>query len=129
MEACCNPRTCKFYPGAECLSGACCSGCKLLPSDYTCRASRNTCDVPEVCDGVSPQVWKTPCHYVISLYFLSFSVQKMIAFLTVHHAIKMKVPVSIVCVLVPKSNALIFGDQVSLPNDVIRKMLILFHRC
>ncbi|CAF1450839.1 unnamed protein product [Rotaria sp. Silwood1] len=55
VEACCNPRTCQFYSGAECLSGACCSGCKLLPSGYTCRASRNTCDVPEFCDGISPQ--------------------------------------------------------------------------
>jgi hypothetical protein len=56
VEACCNPRTCQFYRGAECLSGTCCSGCKLLPSGYTCRASRNTCDVPESCDGNSAQV-------------------------------------------------------------------------
>jgi hypothetical protein len=59
VEACCNPRTCQFYSGAECLSGACCSGCKLLPSDYPCRASRNTCDVPEFCDGISAQVFWT----------------------------------------------------------------------
>ncbi|CAF1609554.1 unnamed protein product, partial [Adineta ricciae] len=55
VEACCNPRTCQFYSGAECLSGACCSGCKLLPAGYPCRASRNTCDTPEVCDGTSAQ--------------------------------------------------------------------------
>ncbi|UJR26701.1 hypothetical protein I4U23_008017 [Adineta vaga] len=55
VEACCNPRTCQFYSGAECLSGACCSGCKLLPSGYPCRASRNTCDLPEFCDGISSQ--------------------------------------------------------------------------
>ncbi|CAF0968038.1 unnamed protein product [Adineta steineri] len=55
VEACCNPRTCQFYSGAECLSGTCCSGCKLLPSGYPCRESRNTCDVPEFCDGISSQ--------------------------------------------------------------------------
>ncbi|CAF3759520.1 unnamed protein product [Rotaria socialis] len=55
VEACCNPRTCQLYSGAECLSGPCCSGCKILPSGYTCRASRNGCDVPESCDGISPQ--------------------------------------------------------------------------
>jgi len=70
VEACCNPRTCQFYSGAECLSGACCSGCKLLPSGYTCRASRNTCDVLEFCDGISAQVFKTSYKYITFPFLL-----------------------------------------------------------
>ncbi|KAI8992463.1 Metallo-peptidase family M12-domain-containing protein [Pilobolus umbonatus] len=45
-NACCNAATCKFKTGAVC-------DCQFRPSNYTCRAATNACDLPEVCPGTS----------------------------------------------------------------------------
>uniref|UniRef100_A0A3Q3ETK4 ADAM metallopeptidase domain 9b n=1 Tax=Labrus bergylta TaxID=56723 RepID=A0A3Q3ETK4_9LABR len=48
---CCNAATCKFTSGSTCAQGLCCNNCQVRVSGYKCRASVNTCDLPEFCDG------------------------------------------------------------------------------
>lgn len=48
---CCDAATCKFTPGSVCSQGLCCDRCKIRVSGTVCRASVNTCDLPEFCDG------------------------------------------------------------------------------
>ncbi|CAF0888823.1 unnamed protein product [Didymodactylos carnosus] len=55
VEACCNPKTCLFYDGAECLGGECCDACKFIKAEVVCRSSKNDCDLPEHCTGTSSQ--------------------------------------------------------------------------
>ncbi|KAM6964691.1 disintegrin and metalloproteinase domain-containing protein 9 [Tautogolabrus adspersus] len=48
---CCDAATCKFTSGSTCAQGLCCNNCQVRVSGYNCRASANTCDLPEFCDG------------------------------------------------------------------------------
>ncbi|XP_053197546.1 disintegrin and metalloproteinase domain-containing protein 9 isoform X2 [Scomber japonicus] len=50
---CCNAATCKLTRGSACAQGECCSNCQIVVSGTPCRASANTCDLPEYCDGNS----------------------------------------------------------------------------
>mmetsp|Transcript_31100 Transcript_31100/g.49789 ORF Transcript_31100/g.49789 Transcript_31100/m.49789 type:complete len:983 (-) Transcript_31100:2126-5074(-) len=60
VDPCCNGATCKFVEGAVCSSNdPCCNDqCSIVPKTQSkvCRASVDSeCDIPETCDGVSPQ--------------------------------------------------------------------------
>jgi len=48
---CCDPKTCKFLPDAECAAGACCSNCKIRSVGALCREASDDCDIAEYCDG------------------------------------------------------------------------------
>jgi hypothetical protein len=37
----------------ECESGACCNNCKLAPFNQQCRPASTSCDLAEVCDGLT----------------------------------------------------------------------------
>uniref|UniRef100_A0A5S6QJF0 Peptidase M12B domain-containing protein n=1 Tax=Trichuris muris TaxID=70415 RepID=A0A5S6QJF0_TRIMR len=67
---CCDPKTCKFQPGAVCATGDCCnmSTCQLKEIASVCRPELGECDLPEYCDGKSEYCPKdthkhdgTPC--------------------------------------------------------------------
>ncbi|XP_058044259.1 disintegrin and metalloproteinase domain-containing protein 12 [Ahaetulla prasina] len=51
---CCNATTCTLRPGAVCAHGLCCEDCKLRPAGILCRATSNSCDLPEFCTGSNP---------------------------------------------------------------------------
>ncbi|RWS14264.1 disintegrin and metalloproteinase domain-containing protein 12-like protein [Dinothrombium tinctorium] len=52
---CCDQKTCKLKPGAECGTGICCDldNCKIIKENKVCRSARSDCDVVEYCDGKS----------------------------------------------------------------------------
>lgn len=52
-DKCCNAATCRFTPGSECAAGRCCEDCRLKVAGSLCRASADTCDLPEFCMGSS----------------------------------------------------------------------------
>ncbi|NXY51124.1 ADA21 protein, partial [Ceuthmochares aereus] len=54
MDPCCD-QNCRFTAGSVCASGKCCNSCKFLPARTLCRASTDKCDLPEYCNGISPQ--------------------------------------------------------------------------
>eukprot|EP00931_Biecheleriopsis_adriatica_P053105 TRINITY_DN31029_c0_g1_i3.p1 TRINITY_DN31029_c0_g1~~TRINITY_DN31029_c0_g1_i3.p1 ORF type:complete len:844 (+),score=140.85 TRINITY_DN31029_c0_g1_i3:270-2534(+) len=57
-DSCCNGNTCKFADASyQCsdLVGECCQSCMIVSAGAkVCRAARNSCDLPEVCNGDSP---------------------------------------------------------------------------
>ncbi|NXF88906.1 ADA20 protein, partial [Eubucco bourcierii] len=53
-DPCCLPN-CVFSEGSVCASGKCCKSCQLLPAGTLCRPSTGDCDLPEYCNGTSPQ--------------------------------------------------------------------------
>ncbi|TRZ26258.1 hypothetical protein HGM15179_000870 [Zosterops borbonicus] len=53
-DPCCRAN-CTFTAGSVCASGKCCRNCQVLPAGTVCRASTGSCDLPEYCDGISPQ--------------------------------------------------------------------------
>ncbi|NXC50302.1 ADA20 protein, partial [Penelope pileata] len=53
-DPCCHPN-CTFTAGSACAFGKCCKGCQLLPEGTLCRPSTGSCDLPEYCNGTSPQ--------------------------------------------------------------------------
>ena len=53
-DPCCHPN-CTFTAGSVCASGKCCKSCQVLPAGTLCRASTGDCDLPEYCNGTSPQ--------------------------------------------------------------------------
>ncbi|XP_027735478.1 disintegrin and metalloproteinase domain-containing protein 20-like [Empidonax traillii] len=53
-DPCCHPN-CTLTVGSVCASGKCCKNCKVLPAGTVCRESTGTCDLPEYCNGISPQ--------------------------------------------------------------------------
>uniref|UniRef100_A0A8C6J098 Uncharacterized protein n=1 Tax=Melopsittacus undulatus TaxID=13146 RepID=A0A8C6J098_MELUD len=53
-DPCCHPN-CTFTANSVCASGKCCKGCHFLPAGKVCRASTGVCDLPEYCNGTSPQ--------------------------------------------------------------------------
>ncbi|XP_051474618.1 disintegrin and metalloproteinase domain-containing protein 8 [Apus apus] len=54
-DRCCNATTCQLKEGAECAQGDCCQDCKVKAAGVLCRASKNDCDLPEHCSGLSPR--------------------------------------------------------------------------
>ncbi|XP_074153329.1 disintegrin and metalloproteinase domain-containing protein 8 isoform X2 [Sminthopsis crassicaudata] len=48
---CCNATTCRLTTGATCAQGECCHECQVLPEGRVCREARDSCDLPEFCDG------------------------------------------------------------------------------
>ncbi|NXG80570.1 ADA20 protein, partial [Baryphthengus martii] len=53
-DPCCHPN-CTFTAGSACASGKCCKSCQVLPEGTLCSASTGDCDLPEYCNGISPQ--------------------------------------------------------------------------
>ncbi|NXO28591.1 ADA20 protein, partial [Cisticola juncidis] len=53
-DPCCRSN-CTFTAGSVCASGECCKNCQVLPAGTVCRARTGSCDLPEYCDGISPQ--------------------------------------------------------------------------
>ncbi|XP_040587837.1 disintegrin and metalloproteinase domain-containing protein 26A-like [Mesocricetus auratus] len=53
-DPCCRP-DCAFKPGAECAFGLCCNDCKFISTGTVCREKKNECDLPEWCNGTSPE--------------------------------------------------------------------------
>ncbi|ELW65228.1 Disintegrin and metalloproteinase domain-containing protein 25 [Tupaia chinensis] len=53
-DPCCSAN-CTLMPGAACAFGLCCQDCQILPSGEVCRESDNECDLPEWCNGTSPE--------------------------------------------------------------------------
>uniref|UniRef100_A0A8C5Z8G0 Disintegrin and metalloproteinase domain-containing protein 25-like n=1 Tax=Marmota marmota marmota TaxID=9994 RepID=A0A8C5Z8G0_MARMA len=51
---CCS-ENCTLKFGAECASGLCCEDCLLLPPGKVCRENVSECDLPEWCNGTSPE--------------------------------------------------------------------------
>ncbi|XP_074856095.1 disintegrin and metalloproteinase domain-containing protein 8 isoform X2 [Carettochelys insculpta] len=54
-DPCCNATTCRLNDGAECAQGECCHRCKVKAAGVMCRASKNSCDLPEHCTGQSAE--------------------------------------------------------------------------
>ncbi|NXP25019.1 ADAM8 protein, partial [Scytalopus superciliaris] len=54
-DRCCNATTCQLREGAECAQGECCQNCKVKAAGVLCRASKNDCDLPEHCSGLSAE--------------------------------------------------------------------------
>ncbi|XP_021237519.1 disintegrin and metalloproteinase domain-containing protein 8 isoform X2 [Numida meleagris] len=54
-DRCCNATTCQLREGAECVRGDCCQDCKVKAAGVLCRASKNDCDLPEHCTGLSSE--------------------------------------------------------------------------
>uniref|UniRef100_A0A672V986 ADAM metallopeptidase domain 8 n=1 Tax=Strigops habroptila TaxID=2489341 RepID=A0A672V986_STRHB len=54
-DHCCNATTCQLREGAECARGECCQDCKVKAAGVLCRASKNDCDLPEHCTGLSAE--------------------------------------------------------------------------
>ncbi|NXK02211.1 ADAM8 protein, partial [Herpetotheres cachinnans] len=54
-DRCCNATTCQLREGAECAQGDCCQDCKVKAAGALCRASKNDCDLPEHCTGLSAE--------------------------------------------------------------------------
>ncbi|NXG00165.1 ADAM8 protein, partial [Sakesphorus luctuosus] len=54
-DRCCNATTCQLREGAECAQGECCQDCKVKAAGVLCRASKNDCDLPEHCSGLSAE--------------------------------------------------------------------------
>ncbi|KAJ3607586.1 hypothetical protein NHX12_024637 [Muraenolepis orangiensis] len=52
-NVCCDAATCSFSAGSSCADGLCCNNCKVKVAGTSCRASVNSCDVPEFCLGNS----------------------------------------------------------------------------
>ncbi|GAB1299045.1 Disintegrin and metalloproteinase domain-containing protein 28 [Apodemus speciosus] len=50
---CCDARTCKIKAGFQCALGECCEKCQLKKPGVVCRAAKDECDLPEMCDGKS----------------------------------------------------------------------------
>ncbi|XP_033921411.1 disintegrin and metalloproteinase domain-containing protein 8 isoform X1 [Melopsittacus undulatus] len=68
-DTCCNATTCQLREGAECARGECCQDCKVKAAGVLCRGSKNDCDLPEHCTGLSAECPEDvfqengiPCH-------------------------------------------------------------------
>ncbi|XP_035126229.3 disintegrin and metalloproteinase domain-containing protein 32 isoform X8 [Callithrix jacchus] len=55
-ESCCDSQTCVLKAGATCYKGLCCKDCQILQSGVECRPKAHPeCDIPENCNGSSPE--------------------------------------------------------------------------
>ncbi|KAM7321362.1 hypothetical protein ACRRTK_019454 [Alexandromys fortis] len=50
---CCDAKSCKIKAGFQCALGECCEKCQLKKAGVVCRAAKDECDLPEMCDGKS----------------------------------------------------------------------------
>ncbi|KAK7820676.1 hypothetical protein U0070_026220, partial [Myodes glareolus] len=48
---CCDAERCKIKAGFQCALGECCEKCQLKKAGVVCRAAKDECDLPEMCDG------------------------------------------------------------------------------
>ncbi|XP_035185847.1 disintegrin and metalloproteinase domain-containing protein 8 isoform X4 [Oxyura jamaicensis] len=55
FDRCCNATTCQLREEAKCAQGDCCQDCKVKAAGTMCRASKNDCDLPEHCTGLSSE--------------------------------------------------------------------------
>jgi hypothetical protein len=59
LKSCANDSCCllgcTLKPGAACASGLCCKDCQVLPPRTLCREQDGECDLPEWCNGTSPE--------------------------------------------------------------------------
>ncbi|KRY57190.1 Disintegrin and metalloproteinase domain-containing protein 28, partial [Trichinella britovi] len=53
VDPCCDAVTCTLRADAQCAEGVCCEKCKFITNRTLCRPSRDECDVPEYCSGLS----------------------------------------------------------------------------
>ncbi|XGW29466.1 hypothetical protein V3C99_008913 [Haemonchus contortus] len=55
-HSCCDGKTCTLTANAECAEGDCCDllTCRPKPRATVCRASIGICDLPEYCNGDTP---------------------------------------------------------------------------
>ncbi|XP_010623405.1 disintegrin and metalloproteinase domain-containing protein 2 [Fukomys damarensis] len=51
---CCDPTTCQLKATSKCSAGDCCENCEFKSKGAVCRASRDECDLPDLCNGSSP---------------------------------------------------------------------------
>ncbi|KAM4749093.1 zinc metalloproteinase-disintegrin-like VLAIP-B [Rhinophrynus dorsalis] len=51
---CCDAATCKLKAEAQCAEGDCCDNCKIREAGHVCRASKDDCDLADMCNGNSP---------------------------------------------------------------------------
>ncbi|OUC49350.1 putative Disintegrin, partial [Trichinella nativa] len=56
VDPCCDAVTCTLRADAQCAEGVCCEKCKFITNRTLCRPSRDECDVPEYCSGLSGNV-------------------------------------------------------------------------
>uniref|UniRef100_F6XJ76 ADAM metallopeptidase domain 32 n=1 Tax=Callithrix jacchus TaxID=9483 RepID=F6XJ76_CALJA len=55
-KSCCDSQTCVLKAGATCYKGLCCKDCQILQSGVECRPKAHPeCDIPENCNGSSPE--------------------------------------------------------------------------
>ncbi|KAJ1359268.1 hypothetical protein KIN20_017958 [Parelaphostrongylus tenuis] len=56
LHACCDGKTCRLTKEAECADGDCCDllTCKPKPRATVCREPVGICDLPEFCNGDTP---------------------------------------------------------------------------
>ncbi|XP_074596219.1 zinc metalloproteinase-disintegrin-like EoMP06 [Brevipalpus obovatus] len=63
---CCDDK-CQLTEGSECSSGPCCDEATCKPrtkdEEYRCRKAKDSCDIPEMCDGDSIEC---PANYVVA---------------------------------------------------------------
>lgn len=52
-NTCCDAKTCKIKAHFQCALGDCCEHCKFRKPGTVCRAAKDECDLPEMCDGKS----------------------------------------------------------------------------
>ncbi|XP_060034843.1 disintegrin and metalloproteinase domain-containing protein 28 isoform X2 [Erinaceus europaeus] len=50
---CCDAKTCKIKSRFQCALGECCEKCQFKKPGTVCRAAKDECDLPEMCDGKS----------------------------------------------------------------------------
>ncbi|KAM9324844.1 disintegrin and metalloproteinase domain-containing protein 9-like [Gastrophryne carolinensis] len=50
-NTCCDAATCRLTSGSQCAQGLCCENCKFKVAGTPCRATANSCDLPEYCNG------------------------------------------------------------------------------
>ncbi|XP_053575420.1 zinc metalloproteinase-disintegrin-like batroxstatin-2 [Bombina bombina] len=53
-NTCCDAATCKLKATAKCAEGECCKACQIEKAGVVCRASKDDCDLSDLCNGSSP---------------------------------------------------------------------------
>lgn len=62
-KKCCDDK-CRLTPESKCSDGPCCDVSNCMPKKGAeCRVARDSCDIPEICDGLSG---KCPGDYVVA---------------------------------------------------------------
>ncbi|XP_005373583.1 PREDICTED: disintegrin and metalloproteinase domain-containing protein 21-like [Chinchilla lanigera] len=53
-DPCCTT-SCTLSDGSNCAAGLCCEDCQIVNGTTECREQISECDLPEFCDGISPE--------------------------------------------------------------------------